>query len=473
MDSHDGRSDTDGDGRATTMDAQERRAPSRAAGRYSSEQRMRSRHGGSGHAERDSPDHQKSRKQLLAELAAVRARLADYEAATDWTGANEGSADESHEGGESGTGAIVRLPVSRREAGVAEAHGERDDERRKAYALARWREDFTRAITVSLGEGVYAVDHNGHVMFMNPAASELLGYSLGELIGRPAHEKIHYLHPDGTPFAPEDSPIARVMSTQETYRSGDEVFVRKDGTLLPVAYIATPFASDGKLTGAVVAFHDISERQRTDRRRALDLAISRVLAEVSSLEEGAPRLLEALAGSIGWETAGLWLPNARTRRLECAALWSAPGVQVTEFHMLEKERTFGPGEKSPGIVWTTGTAQWIGDLTLEARGDRRDAAIAAGVRAVVGFPVRDSGGGVLGVVLCGGTRAKPVDEDLLAVLVAAGERIGIFMERAEAERARRASEARMRATLEIALDSIVVMDASNRIVEFNAAAERT
>ena len=51
----------------------------------------------------------------------------------------------------------------------------------------------------SVGDGIYGVDRDGVVTFVNPAAARVLGYPPHELIGREAHATFHDLQPDGTP----------------------------------------------------------------------------------------------------------------------------------------------------------------------------------------------------------------------------------------------------------------------------------
>jgi signal transduction histidine kinase len=47
----------------------------------------------------------------------------------------------------------------------------------------------------------------------------------------------------------------------------DEVFWRADGSSIPVEYTASPLIEDGRLSGMVVAFQDISERRRLDKMK--------------------------------------------------------------------------------------------------------------------------------------------------------------------------------------------------------------
>ena len=128
-------------------------------------------------------------------------------------------------------------------------------------ALAE-NEERLREITATLAEAVYVIDTRGHIVFINPELERLLGWPEAELIGLSAHNMFHYRKTDATPIPAGDSPIYRVLETGQTYRSDSEVFWRKDGTPVPVEVSASPIVRDGKITGAVVALSDISERKQ-------------------------------------------------------------------------------------------------------------------------------------------------------------------------------------------------------------------
>ena len=56
----------------------------------------------------------------------------------------------------------------------------------------------SRLLLESVGEGIFGVDLDGKVAFINPAANQMLGYGPEELIGKEIHEKIHHSHADGS-----------------------------------------------------------------------------------------------------------------------------------------------------------------------------------------------------------------------------------------------------------------------------------
>ena len=114
----------------------------------------------------------------------------------------------------------------------------------------------------AVGEGVYGLDLNGHVTFVNPAAAAMIDWSIEELIGQSMHVVLHHSHTDGTPYHREDCPIYQAFQDGSTRRVTDEVFWRKDGTSFPVEYISTPMRDEaGQLIGAVVTFRDITQRR--------------------------------------------------------------------------------------------------------------------------------------------------------------------------------------------------------------------
>jgi PAS domain S-box-containing protein len=69
--------------------------------------------------------------------------------------------------------------------------------------------------------------------------------------------------------------------------------------------------------------------------------------------------------------------------------------------------------------------------------------------------------------------AREPDERLLETMAVVGSQVGQFVARRHAEAEVRASESRLRAMLESALDAVVTMDASGCIVDWNHAAETT
>ena len=123
---------------------------------------------------------------------------------------------------------------------------------------------------------VWVVDHRGRFRYANPAALAALGYEHpSELVGRPGHDTVHYKHPDGTPYPEEDCRVAQARYAGETLHERQDWLVRKDGSIVRIAYSTAPFDLPDGL-GAVTAWTDIEEQLRADEAaRERDVAAAR------------------------------------------------------------------------------------------------------------------------------------------------------------------------------------------------------
>ena len=139
-------------------------------------------------------------------------------------------------------------------------------QRKESERELRTARTYLRAVTDSMGQGVYTVDNDGYVNYMNPVALELLGWSLQEFEGRPAHDVVHGRRPDGSPYPIEECPIMTALRRGEPASVPDDIFIRQDGRMLPVAYTAAPIATGEGTEGCVVVFEDITERKAETER---------------------------------------------------------------------------------------------------------------------------------------------------------------------------------------------------------------
>ncbi|MHB8233189.1 MAG: EAL domain-containing protein, partial [Solirubrobacteraceae bacterium] len=131
--------------------------------------------------------------------------------------------------------------------------------------------NYLRAVTDSIEEAMFTLDVNGCARYLNPSAERLLGWSTRDLAGRSMHELTHFRRRDGSPLPIEECPILSARHRGEVVHVDDDQFICSDGRELPVAYTATPFATDDGIEGCVVVFSDITERKLEERRVAEDL----------------------------------------------------------------------------------------------------------------------------------------------------------------------------------------------------------
>ncbi len=143
-----------------------------------------------------------------------------------------------------------------------------------------------RLILDSMGEGIYGLDTDGRCTFVNPAALELIGFSVEELLGQHCHPLFHHSKPDGSPYPVEECPVQAVY-TQGAAHRGSDLYWRKDGSSFPVEFISAPILEAGQIVGAVVAFRDITARKQAEAAvRQLNAELEqRVLQRTAQLEE--------------------------------------------------------------------------------------------------------------------------------------------------------------------------------------------
>jgi two-component system, OmpR family, sensor histidine kinase VicK len=146
-------------------------------------------------------------------------------------------------------------------------HGTDVTEQHEAELALHMAQRQRELILESAGDGIYGIDLEGRITFINQASALALGYAPEQLTGRDLHEVIHHSHSDGTPYSKSTNPILQALRRGESIRMRDEVFWRQDGTAFPVEYSANPLVEDGRISGMVIAFQDVSERRRLERMK--------------------------------------------------------------------------------------------------------------------------------------------------------------------------------------------------------------
>ncbi len=311
----------------------------------------------------------------------------------------------------------------------------------------RFRATFEQAAV-----GAAHVAPDGRWLEVNQRLCEIVGYTREELLER-TFQDITY-----APDLDTDLELVREMLAGErSAYSMEKRYVRKDGTLVWIDLTVSLVRDDrGAPQYFISVVQDIAARKLAQAklaRAAEDLeaeVLERIRAD-SALRESEESLATTL-NSIGDAVIATDIDGRITRMNPVAEdltgweLFEARGRALSDVFRIVNEETRAAVESPAEQVLRDGLVIGIANhaILLSRNGVARPITDS-------GAPIRDAHGRLRGVVL-------------------------VFRDRTEerqAEQTLRDSEARKSAILDAALDSIISMDHTGAITEFNPAAERT
>ncbi len=165
----------------------------------------------------------------------------------------------------------------------------------------------------SAGEGICVIDRLSKISFVNPAAAKMTGYTIKELVNHDwnciiyGDENKTKIYRTSTKKKSQACQFTTTLEEGIVCQVTDELFGRRDGSFFPVEYVSTPIVEQGKITGAVVTFKDITERLAVEQMK--DEFISVVSHELRTP-------LSSIHGALGLLKSGLLnQAPARGRRM--------------------------------------------------------------------------------------------------------------------------------------------------------------
>ena len=201
----------------------------------------------------------------------------------------------------------------------------RTKERERAEDLSRQQE----ILLGSVADGICGIDRNGLVRFANPAAARLLGARPQNLIGKPIHQLVHGSAPADKKCG-EDCPLRRATGQRKSV-TGEGTIYRSNGTGFPAEFFLNPILDQGRFSGSVLSFRDISQRYALDRMK--DEFVSTVSHELRTP-------LTSIRGALGLLSSGmLGVINEKAANLLRIALNNSERLVRLINDILDLERT--------------------------------------------------------------------------------------------------------------------------------------
>lgn len=119
----------------------------------------------------------------------------------------------------------------------------------------------------SIGDAVITTDKLGNIIFMNPVAMEVTGWSQEEAIGKTLKDVFQIVNEDtGNPL---EDPVTKVLQKDAVIEMTDPaLLITKEGTVLPIDDSSAPIRDEtGSVIGVALVFRDITERKRAEKEK--------------------------------------------------------------------------------------------------------------------------------------------------------------------------------------------------------------
>ena len=188
------------------------------------------------------------------------------------------------------------------------------DDRIKAEDELRDAHEFLQKIMVNATNAIFVIDLNGQFSFMNLASSEISGYSVDELIGKPFSTLLSSETFDGV-----NKQFIKTAVEGVSVNQVESQLVRKDGTKRFITFSLSPLYHDDMIVSIVGAAEDITQRkhaemelyQRATEHEALS-QVSQFLIQAESEEVIYEEIPGVISQSFGFEVTSLELYDSKS-----------------------------------------------------------------------------------------------------------------------------------------------------------------
>jgi PAS domain S-box-containing protein len=272
---------------------------------------------------------------------------------------------------------------------------------RRGHRLSNERRELLRITLLSIGDAVITTDLAGRVTSMNAVAETLTGWSQAHALGQPLDAVFRILN--------EETRAAVANPATKALREGivvglanHTVLLGKDGTEHPIDDSAAPIRDhQGRVSGCVLIFRDVSAQRRVERERDRQLMTARLLASIiessddaiigktldgtiQSWNAGAERLFGYPAAQAIGRHISLIIPPDRLHEEDRIIASLEAGQRIDHF---ETERVRADGERilvsltiSPikddaGLV--VGASKIVRDVTRQRHAEQRERQLLA------------------------------------------------------------------------------------------------
>lgn len=136
----------------------------------------------------------------------------------------------------------------------------------------------------AIGDGVIAIDNQGVIELINPAAQRIIGWGRQDAIGLDYKSVLQLLDAQGHDLTHANDPIFEVLTTNQQKRTNELTLQTNSGKKINISVVASPIGHLG--SGAIIVFRDITKEQEEERAQAefISTASHEMRTPVASIE---------------------------------------------------------------------------------------------------------------------------------------------------------------------------------------------
>lgn len=136
----------------------------------------------------------------------------------------------------------------------------------------------------AIGDGVVAVDNQGVIQLINPAAQTILGWGKQDALALNYKSIIKLLDINNNELDPVANPIQQVLNNNQQIRTNNISLMTKTGKKIIISLVVSPVGDIG--SGAIAVFHDVTKERAEEREQAefISTASHEMRTPVASIE---------------------------------------------------------------------------------------------------------------------------------------------------------------------------------------------
>ena len=117
-------------------------------------------------------------------------------------------------------------------------------------------------ISTVKGEGAFALDNNGNLLFISDSAEHMIGWQSSELLGKSFFESVNFKVDAIKTLGTSECAAVKSVGCSHLHKGAN--ITRKDGTVLSLVFVSMPLFDKGRMCGKVYVFREYKDAKIED-----------------------------------------------------------------------------------------------------------------------------------------------------------------------------------------------------------------